>query len=99
MDIKIYQFYQDLLGSNDRPMSIYDIHAELIKQKKILIEIQVCDDWCNWYYKIIMEDFVSPFFETYNSFDNNKEGFGSYDLALVDGLVNVYKQLNNVCKN
>ena len=97
LEYKHYQFFHELLCNDcDRPMSKHDIHAELIKQKKIYIEMYMIDNWLEWQYDIVREDCMAPFFESYKSFYDYKEGFYTYDLALENALIRVYNDLNNI---
>jgi hypothetical protein len=70
-------------------LSIFELHNWLIVNKKIYIEIRPIDDWSGWFYRIYMEDCMSPFFmATGNSFYSNPPT--TYENCLIDALNELY---------
>lgn len=63
---------------------------ELIEQK-IFINIQPLDSWDCWVYEIVMEDYMSPFFIAYRSFDDDLQ-FSSYN----DTLIHAQSKVNDL---
>ena len=70
-------------------LSIFELHNWLIVNKKIYIEIRPIDDWSGWFYRIYMEDCMSPFFIA-NSQPTYKNLPTTYEKCLIDALNELY---------
>ena len=70
-------------------LSIFELHNWLIVNKKIYIEIRPIDDWSWWFYRIYMEDCMSPFFLARSQkYDENLPT--TYEKCLIDALNELY---------